>query len=1122
MPDQPTIEDMADNSALDAYKDPVTGHIQFLNKTDDAGMLAKRQARGLVQATPEEVQLRSRYLKNTTLLGQAAAAGKLAARTAAFGVPFNDPESNQQIKDFSQASPTLSTLTKVAGAAAPAILTAGAFAPEAAGAAVAGELGTAARAAQIGSTVAEEVAGNTAFEAEQAKEESRNISVGNIIMGVGLGTGLTAVGRLARGVLPAGESVLEASESGSNAFAQGRRISGERRSVGAAGADESRVPATAKEVEAYAQAPEQFHEEVNRGAHDALADAFTGHEGVTGQTGGAARQVHGLAFKEQDVLPHMTDVDPTVATEAVYEHAEAAMKAAETLRGAGQGLAAKRIDAAATAAIQGLDGADAEMIGAKGAVGLNRLKQELDDVYGNYLRNKSVTSRSAAKEIEKAVEPLRANLEDAGTWGDFWAERQSGENKLWSGDNGIIQLSNIWQPEVFEAVKGKARVNVGDVLSEQMNRTPRADIAQHIMGLPPIKANKVLDAWDSTLDQWQRMTELKKESGLTRNLLEDGTSPVDLLEQSIAQQKQMIEELKFLRDAGPRAKPILAKLEAIGPARAHGEMAFDALEHIPGIGHAVKAADKIVGVSGRSLKDRLFAAEALPPTAEITREGALSSIAERQSQRGFKPPEIKGPGGGPDIPTGGGSGGGGGGGPSGAPTSVIKTQPKSQPASSAFTEGMAQLKARQGQEGAVNIETQVPVLQRKIAKMEKLKADGLEGARLTQEHERMVSEIEADRKTHGYEAGASDWYERDLKDRVGPAAHMPDEEISRRLAKLKEWDAKSKEAGKLERKAEKMGGEEINEELLADLKAKLAKYQTRQGTEGAAESGIGVKDILTSPMGITAGVGAVGVGGAVAYQHSKITDHLAEISDNAQAIQARAALGLTVKETRPPALPPLAERFKDGAPSLGAAFRNRMADLRQASEDPTAFVGGMTQTFGAAAHDHGHLFQQMVARTQIGVQYMLANAPPSVGISMVRPDGIEPDALAVMKFAAQYNAVFSPGDVVYDIGTGTAIPTQVKALREVHPDIYGSLRAEILKQVSQVGQNIPFETLRNLDNLFGLEGVAGPAFGPSMTTTMAQAYAAKPASSAQKSLGGESSIAPDQASKPLAGLSALA
>lgn len=268
-----------------------------------------------------------------------------------------------------------------------------------------------------------------------------------------------------------------------------------------------------------------------------------------------------------------------------------------------------------------------------------------------------------------------------------------------------------------------------------------------------------------------------------------------------------------------------------------------------------------------------------------------------------------------------------------------------------------------------------------------------------------------------------------------------------------------------------------------------------------------------TPMGGVDRVSLVGRSFAdSARGETATTDALSEISQNNRAIQERAALGLIAKDSRPPKLPPLAERFKEGAPSIQAAFKNKVDDLQRAAEDPQAFVDGMTDTFGRLA-DGGHasLYEQVIVRTQVGAQYLLANMPPSVGISMARPDGIPPDSLAIMKWAAMYNAVFSPGDVVYDVGTGDATPTQIRALREVHTDIYANLRIEVLKQVGQAGANIPFETLRSLDNLFDVPGVAGPAFGPGMSATMAQAYAAPAAKNPRQSLGGESVIAPPSA-----------
>ena len=344
--------------------------------------------------------------------------------------------------------------------------------------------------------------------------------------------------------------------------------------------------------------------------------------------------------------------------------------------------------------------------------------------------------------------------------------------------------------------------------------------------------------------------------------------------------------------------------------------------------------------------------------------------------------------------------------------------------------------------------------------------------------------------------------------------------------------------------AEKLTGKSIRDALFEPKikapkpeltrEAAGASIRERRGTLGKPEArtrpraptGAGVAPVgsLAAQLA-TLGQGAARAGqGLAAVERAPVTDSLADISDHSRAIQERAALGLVSKESRPPKLPPLTTRFKEGAPNLDTAFQNKADDLSKANEDPQAFVDGMVDTFGTMAEGgHEELYAQVVARVQIGTQYLLANMPPSVGISMVRPDGIPPDTIAVMKFAAMWSGVFSPGDVVYDVATGDATPTQIKALREVHPDIYGSLRAEVLKQVAQAGQKIPFETLRTLDNLFDLPGVAGPAFGPSMTATMATAYATSGSKSPKQSLGGESVLAaPASATTKFAGLAGLA
>jgi hypothetical protein len=231
--------------------------------------------------------------------------------------------------------------------------------------------------------------------------------------------------------------------------------------------------------------------------------------------------------------------------------------------------------------------------------------------------------------------------------------------------------------------------------------------------------------------------------------------------------------------------------------------------------------------------------------------------------------------------------------------------------------------------------------------------------------------------------------------------------------------------------------------------------------------------------------GGLAAAGAIAAAPA-ITNALADISDDNRTLRERAAGGLVVKATRPRPLPSTLERFKEGSSSLGAAYAVKLDDLQQALSDPHALVNGIAHAYGAVADEHEDLYFELVQRTAAAAHYTLANAPPSVGISAVNPDGITPDTIALAQFAQTWSGAMNPGDVIYDVGTGSATPTQIKALREVHPDIYDSLRTDILKQVDRA--TMPFETLRQLDVLFDLPGASGPAFSADMTKTMQQVW----------------------------------
>lgn len=880
--------------------DPKTGEV--FNNVPDVEVQRATDQFGLVSAE-HYAQLQ----KYGGLADQAAAAAKTAAEVATFGIAsFDSAEDKAQKQTFQEKSPTLHALTEIAGAAVPGAV----------GAGVAGAglraLGAGARAAQLGSIAAEEVAQAGAIEVQHAREEDRGIDLGNVVMGLPLALGVSAAGRLARGAvrrvrgLPEGgvtPGVLDMAESEGNALAQGRRTSEARRSVGAAGAGpDKRAPLTEQEVRTYARSRDEIHSQVERFGGDAIEDSAAG-------TAPAFDEVHNIGLKKSDLAGRMDDADPELMAEFAERNTDALGTLVKELEAKGQKSAARQLQAHLDEIIEHLDSPEDLNIAA------DRSKRTLDRLRTRYgaAARKDIQAEGIVDAIDEVVNPLRADMEDAATWGKFAAEKQAGENALWSGDDGIIRSGAVWQNEFLEKLPGAAgRMRKG--LQEVPVFKVRGDIVDHAVKMKPRDFELTMNAMNSWIDKVEQMSLLKTELGAASV----GNTPVLRLQQGLNDMRTLRDELYTLREVEHRGADVIKKEAARAASQSVGELAFDAAESfIPGVKVADSAAEKL---TGKSLRDALFEPAIKAPKPEITREAAGTAIRERRS--GLGKPEARAR---PRAPSGAG---------------------------------------------------------------------------------------------------------------VAPVGS------------------------------------------LASQLATLGQSAARVGQ------------------------------GVAAVERAPVTDSLADISDHSRAIQERAALGLVSKESRPPKLPPLTSRFKEGAPNLDTAFQNKADDLRKANEDPQAFVDGMVDTFGTLAEGgHEELYSQVVARVQIGAQYLLANMPPSVGISMVRPDGIPPDTIAVMKFAAMWSGVFSPGDVVYDVATGDATPTQIKALREVHPDIYGSLRAEVLKQVAQAGQKIPFETLRTLDNLFDLPGVAGPAFGPSMTATMAQAYATPGSKSPKQSLGGESVLA---------------
>lgn len=620
------LDQLAEDPAQQAYIDSATKQLVFKNRTEDAATLAQRQARGLKPATPQDVDVRREYLRHTSTGAQVEAAAKLGANVATFGLAgFDSEEDKALISDFKDASPTLSTLTEVAGAALPGV------AGGAVGGAVMSGLGLSGRAATIGTLISEEVAQSTAIAAEHALEEGRGIELGEVLMGVPLALGMSAAGRLAAGgarrVRQAfgrgAEDVLEASAAEGNALARGRRTSEARRSVGAAGAKgEGDQILTEAEVRARARDRTEIHSQVEQMGGDAI-------DSTVGGTEPAMDLVHNIRLKKGDVAGRMGEADLEAVGDFSVMHAGpegSVQKLADELDGMGAKSTARQIRADLETVRAAEDVEDI-------ALGFDQVKRTLDHVRNRYGAVKDSTAKEIAHAAQQVSDQLRKGLEDEGTWGKFWAEKQSVENELWSGSargkKGIIHHGSIWQHEFLERSPGASgRVWRGDDTVPVLRL--RKDIVQAALDMTPRRFKEVTEAWDSWIEDVGKMSQLKTDLGVKSV----ETSPVMRLQEGLNMMRETIEELKLARQVEHRGADEIKKQARREATRAGAEVVFEVAQEMPVIGPILKGANRAAGKQGQSLSDRLFQSEVKPPRREYSAGEARKALGERRSLLG--------------------------------------------------------------------------------------------------------------------------------------------------------------------------------------------------------------------------------------------------------------------------------------------------------------------------------------------------------------------------------------------------------------------------------------------------------------------------------------------------------
>lgn len=184
-------------------------------------------------------------------------------------------------------------------------------------------------------------------------------------------------------------------------------------------------------------------------------------------------------------------------------------------------------------------------------------------------------------------------------------------------------------------------------------------------------------------------------------------------------------------------------------------------------------------------------------------------------------------------------------------------------------------------------------------------------------------------------------------------------------------------------------------------------------------------------------------------------------------------------------------RFTGDYHDAEASFEAKRKLLDDEQVSPTVLYETLGQTMGDLPRVNPELFQKISARTAEGLRYLRQNMPAGLKMQLLAPNGTPPSRSALREWATMYNTFADPESVLEDINNGTAVPLQMKTLKDIHPDIYDQLRADVIEQVGTHFRSVPTSTKAQLDLLFQADGLAGPMWSSAAADQIGKAIAAE-------------------------------
>jgi hypothetical protein len=180
----------------------------------------------------------------------------------------------------------------------------------------------------------------------------------------------------------------------------------------------------------------------------------------------------------------------------------------------------------------------------------------------------------------------------------------------------------------------------------------------------------------------------------------------------------------------------------------------------------------------------------------------------------------------------------------------------------------------------------------------------------------------------------------------------------------------------------------------------------------------------------------------------------------------------------------------EGSSSAATAYKRRAAEIRshtigtpagpQMSRQARAQVADRLAP--VAAMDP-ILADQMETAAVRRLEFLASKLPLEPGLGMpTGPNRWEPSHFEIAAFARYAQATEDPVGVLERAGDGTMTPEDAEALREVYPELYGQVQADLQERLPQLREELPYERRLMLGILFGVP--VDPAMEPNVMAVL--------------------------------------